>query len=78
MQCPLAFFQTGEIGFAALDVTVPEPLPPDHPLLRVSDCLVTPHMAPSATEPRGEVFKMAVKNVVAAITGLGEMPAEIK
>ncbi len=44
--------QNNEIGFAALDVTTPEPLPLDHPLLDLPNCLVTPHMAPSAHEPR--------------------------
>ena len=73
----LTFYQSGELAFAALDVTVPEPLPPTHPLLSASNCLVTPHMAPSPHEPRGNVFKMAVLNVVAALKG-EEMPAEIK
>ena len=33
------------IGGAALDVTDPEPLPPDHPLWQLDNCLVTPHTA---------------------------------
>ncbi|MEW5905490.1 MAG: D-glycerate dehydrogenase, partial [Elusimicrobiota bacterium] len=31
------------IAAAALDVTVPEPLPTDHPLLRLENCLIVPH-----------------------------------
>ncbi|MBK5221274.1 MAG: hydroxyacid dehydrogenase [Acidimicrobiia bacterium] len=34
-----------EIGGAALDVTDPEPLPPEHPLWRLPNCLITPHTA---------------------------------
>jgi phosphoglycerate dehydrogenase-like enzyme len=35
----------GQIGGAALDVTDPEPLPPDHPLWALPNCLITPHTA---------------------------------
>lgn len=35
----------GRIAGAALDVTNPEPLPPQHPLLGDPRCLVTPHIA---------------------------------
>jgi phosphoglycerate dehydrogenase-like enzyme len=35
----------GWISGAALDVTDPEPLPPEHPLWRLDNCLVTPHVA---------------------------------
>lgn len=34
----------GEIGGAALDVTDPEPLPADHPLWRLPNCIITPHV----------------------------------
>lgn len=34
----------GVIGGAALDVTDPEPLPPDHPLWTLPNCIVTPHV----------------------------------
>ncbi len=33
------------IGGAALDVTEPEPLPADHPLWDLDNCLITPHTA---------------------------------
>ncbi|WP_423921324.1 D-isomer specific 2-hydroxyacid dehydrogenase family protein [Candidatus Poriferisodalis sp.] len=36
--------QDGQIGGAALDVTDPEPLPDDHPLWGIPNCLITPHI----------------------------------
>jgi len=33
------------IGAALLDTTTPEPLPPDHPLWSLGNCLITPHVA---------------------------------
>src|SRR5262249_5015015 len=35
----------GQIGGAALDVTEPEPLPADHPLIQQANCIVVPHIA---------------------------------
>jgi phosphoglycerate dehydrogenase-like enzyme len=40
-----AALQGGRLGGAVLDVTDPEPLPPDHPLWGLSNCLITPHMS---------------------------------
>lgn len=45
-QALLAELECGRIR-AALDVTDPEPLPPDHPLWNAPNLLVTPHMAGS-------------------------------
>ena len=36
--------QQGVIGGAALDVTDPEPLPVDHPLWSMPNCIITPHV----------------------------------
>jgi phosphoglycerate dehydrogenase-like enzyme len=35
--------QSGHLGAAYLDVTDPEPLPPDHPLWSAPNCYITPH-----------------------------------
>ncbi len=40
-----ATLQENRIGGAALDVTDPEPLPPDHPLFACPRCILTPHVA---------------------------------
>ena len=36
--------QNRVIGGAGLDVTDPEPLPADHPLWRMTNCIITPHV----------------------------------
>jgi phosphoglycerate dehydrogenase-like enzyme len=41
----LAALESGQLKAALLDVTDPEPLPPEHPLWRAPNCVITPHMA---------------------------------
>lgn len=41
----VAALKQRSIGGAALDVTEPEPLPPDHPLWSLPNCIITPHTA---------------------------------
>ena len=66
--------RTGSIAGAALDVTDPEPLPPDHPLLDLSNCLVVPHIASSSVATRHAMADLAVSNLLAGLEG-GPMPA---
>lgn len=40
----VAVLREGRIGGAALDVTEPEPLPDDHPLWGLTNCIITPHV----------------------------------
>lgn len=40
-----AALDSGRLAGAYLDVTSPEPLPPDHPLWRAPNCCITPHTA---------------------------------
>lgn len=49
----IAALRDGQIGGAALDVTDPEPLPADHELFHLDNCLITPHCAntPAMAEP---------------------------
>ena len=44
----------GTICAAALDVTDPEPLPADHPLVGMDNCLVVPHIASASRATRGQ------------------------
>jgi phosphoglycerate dehydrogenase-like enzyme len=41
----IAALESGHLGAALLDVTDPEPLPPEHPLWRTPNCFITPHTA---------------------------------
>jgi phosphoglycerate dehydrogenase-like enzyme len=41
----IAALRSGQVGGAGLDVTDPEPLPPDHPLWQVPNVIITPHVS---------------------------------
>jgi glyoxylate reductase len=59
----------GRIGGAALDVTEPEPLPGDHPLLDAPNLLVVPHLGSATRRTRARMAEMAVENLLAALDG---------
>jgi glyoxylate reductase len=59
----------GEIAGAALDVTDPEPLPADHPLLDAPNLLVVPHVGSATVRTRAKMAAMAVDNLLAALAG---------
>ena len=59
----------GSIAGAALDVTDPEPLPPDDPLLDAPNLLVVPHIGSATTGTRARMAAMAVDNLLAALAG---------
>ncbi len=61
--------RTGEIAHAALDVTDPEPIPSDDPLLTLGNCVVVPHIANSSLATRGRMADMAVDNLEAGLRG---------
>jgi lactate dehydrogenase-like 2-hydroxyacid dehydrogenase len=67
----------GDIAGAALDVTDPEPLPPDHPLLGLDNCVVVPHIASASVRTRMAMSSLAVDNLVAGLSGEA-MPAEYR
>jgi glyoxylate reductase len=59
----------GEIFAAGLDVTDPEPLPADHPLVRLPNCVVVPHIASASRVTRGKMAAMAAANLLAGLRG---------
>ncbi len=63
----------GQIAYAALDVTDPEPLPPGHKLLALPNCLVVPHMASASWATRTRMAVMAAENLLAGLRG-GRLP----
>ena len=60
---------SGKIAGAALDVTDPEPLPGDHPLLEAPNLLVVPHIASATHATRGRMADIAVDNLLAGLAG---------
>ncbi|MBC5809526.1 MAG: D-glycerate dehydrogenase [Candidatus Eremiobacteraeota bacterium] len=58
-----------KIAGAALDVTDPEPLPPDHPLLAREDVVVLPHVGSATFETRRRMAMLAADNLLAALDG---------
>ena len=63
----LAALESGHVAGAGLDVTDPEPLPADHPLLHRDDVVVTPHVASATTV--GEI-RLASQALAQALTWL--------
>jgi len=59
----------GWIAAAALDVTDPEPLPADHPLLGAPRLTVVPHVASATRAAREAIGAMAVDNLLAGLAG---------
>ncbi len=61
--------KTGKIGGAALDVTEPEPIPLDSPLLTLPNCLIVPHIASASVATRAKMAQMAAANLIAGLRG---------
>jgi glyoxylate reductase len=61
--------EADEIAGAALDVTDPEPLPGDHPLLGAPNLLVLPHLGSATHATRERMADMAVENLLAGLAG---------
>jgi lactate dehydrogenase-like 2-hydroxyacid dehydrogenase len=57
----------GEIAYAALDVTDPEPLPGDHKLIKLSNCLIVPHVGSASVATRALMSEMAANNLLTAL-----------
>jgi glyoxylate reductase len=66
----------GEIAGAGLDVTDPEPLPKDDPLLTAPNLLVVPHVGSATVRTRSRMADLAVDNLLAALAG-EEMPNRV-
>lgn len=61
--------QSGEIWAAGLDVTDPEPLPADHPLISLPNAVITPHIASATYETRAQMSRLAAENILAVLSG---------
>jgi len=61
--------RAGRIFAAGLDVTDPEPIRGDDPLLTLPNCIVVPHIASATTATRGNMARIAAENVLAGLRG---------
>ncbi|CAI9534570.1 unnamed protein product, partial [Staurois parvus] len=67
---------TKQIAAAGLDVTVPEPLPTDHPLFKLKNCVILPHIASATVETRNAMAALAANNLLSGLKG-DPMPKEV-
>ena len=66
-----------ELHAAALDVTDPEPLPRDHPLLTLDNLIITPHLGSATEQTRQRMAEMSVENLLAGLAGR-DLPWRVK
>jgi glyoxylate reductase len=69
---PEALYQalkSKRIFAAALDVTEPEPLPADSPLLELDNCIVVPHLGSASRRTRDQMALLAARNLIAGLKG---------
>jgi glyoxylate reductase len=57
------------ISAAALDVTDPEPLPMNSPLLELENCLIVPHLGSASKHTRDMMSYLAAQNLIAGLKG---------
>lgn len=64
----------GEIGAVGLDVTSPEPIPGDSPLLTLENCVIIPHLGSASLRTREQMAELAAQNLLAGLAG-NRLPA---
>ncbi|KAK3593252.1 hypothetical protein CHS0354_012340 [Potamilus streckersoni] len=65
-----------QITAAGLDVTEPEPLPMDHPLVGLHNCVILPHMGSNTWDSRNKMAETAAGNILAVFrneTAIGQV-----
>jgi lactate dehydrogenase-like 2-hydroxyacid dehydrogenase len=61
--------ERGVIAGAAIDVTDPEPPPPDDPIFATANLIVSPHIGSATRSARARMTELAVENLLAALDG---------
>jgi glyoxylate reductase len=64
-----AALQERRIYAAALDVTDPEPLPRDHPLLSLDNVIIAPHLGSATEQTRQQMAEISVENLLRGLAG---------
>jgi glyoxylate reductase len=64
-----AALQNRQIAGAAVDVTDPEPLPRNHPLLALDNLVITPHLGSASDRTRRRMIEMSIINLRAGLLG---------
>jgi phosphoglycerate dehydrogenase-like enzyme len=59
----VAALRSGQIGGAGLDVTDPEPLPADHPLMHMENVIITPHISAHTDESTARTMAIGLENL---------------
>ncbi len=65
----VAALRNGAIAAAGLDVTDPEPMRADHPLVALDNCVITPHLGSASHRTRIAMADMAARNLARALNG---------
>ena len=63
----LEYLVSKRLYAAALDVTEPEPLPRDHPILKLDNVIIAPHLGSATHQTRISMVKNSIKNLVAGL-----------
>jgi glyoxylate reductase len=64
-----AALRSGTIFAAGLDVTDPEPLPPEHELYALPNCVIAPHVASATIDTRNAMARLCANNLLAGVRG---------
>ena len=72
----LTALTTGEIAAAGLDVTDPEPLPRDHPLLDLENVVIAPHLGSATNRTRRRMMELTIANLDAGLNRV-ELPSQV-